>query len=101
MRVNCASHLLATMRVLQPTLVISQGATLSGPLARVFGLVEQHSTTLSTRSVEGRQFLWADLVHPTRNWEWLSRPYLNDVVAPTLQGARHRALALARGQTDS
>jgi hypothetical protein len=83
------------MDVLQPTLVISQGATLAGPLSGRFELVEQHSPNLATCTLNSNAFPWANLYHPTRNWEHLSRAYLAEVVAPTIAEARRRALELA------
>jgi hypothetical protein len=69
-----------TVRLLEPTLVISQGVNLSKPL---------HMAECRMRD---QKFVWADLRHPTFNWDWLSRPYLQNVVGPTLREARRLAL---------
>jgi hypothetical protein len=92
---ECLSHLAATISILQPTLVISQGKTVSPPLRGLFDVEKEHSPTLAACSLNGRRFVWADLFHPTYHWDWLARPYLQQVVEPTLIEARRLALELA------
>lgn len=94
-RTNCLRHLVATIDVLQPTMVISQGARLTSPLTKRFKIVESHSPNLATCELNGGTFIWANLHHPTRHWEHLSRPYLTEVVEPTIIEARTRALGLS------
>jgi hypothetical protein len=94
MRRNCLRHLDATISILQPTLVISQGKTVGPPVRGLVNVQEEHSPTLATCSLNGRRFVWADLYHPTFHWDWLAKPYLRQVVEPTLTEARKRALGL-------
>jgi hypothetical protein len=93
MRSNCTGHKRETVNLLEPTLVISQGENLSKPLRSVFEVVKEHSPTLAECRLGDHSFVWADLRHPTFNLDWLSRPYLKDVVGPTLREARRLALA--------
>ncbi len=92
---NCLPHLVATMDILEPTLVISQGAKLPEHLNREFNTLERHTPNLATCKLNGRVFIWVSLYHPTRNWEWLSREYLHDTVVPAITEGRARALRLA------
>lgn len=92
MRSNCSRHLRAAVEILQPTLVISQGATLIKPLNALFEVGKRHSPTLAEASLGDTPFVWAHLRHPTHNWDWMARPYFTDVVVPTLTEARARAL---------
>jgi len=95
MRSNCSQHLAAAIRILQPTLVISQGATLTKPLSSLFGLHERLSPNLALAAMDSVSFVWADLWHPTYHWDWMARPYFHEVVIPTLTQAREVALARA------
>lgn len=99
MRKNCARHLVATVGKLQPTLVISQGSGLVKTLRGSFGVTHPMSTNLganlATCDLDGNQFIWAALRHPTRNWSTINQPYFRETVVPTLQQARKRALKLA------
>jgi hypothetical protein len=72
--------------------VISQGVNLSKPLHSVFKTIKEHSPNLAECRMGDQKFVWADLRHPTFNWDWLSRPYLQDVVGPTLREPRRLAL---------
>ena len=93
MRSNCSRHMGETVRLLAPTLVVSQGVNLSKPLRSLFEVVTEHSPNLAECRLGDRDFVWADLRHPTRHWDWLSRAYLQEVVGPTLRQARRLALA--------
>lgn len=94
MRANCSRHMLATVEILQPTLVISQGAGLQSPLRTALGVTRVLSPNLYECDLNGNRFIWASLHHPTRNWSALTHPYLHDTVIPTIDQARLRALAL-------
>lgn len=94
MRANCSRHMLATVEILQPTLVISQGAGLQSPLRTALGVTRALSPNLSECELNGHKFIWASLHHPTRNWSALTHPYLHDTVIPTIEQARSRALSL-------
>jgi uracil-DNA glycosylase len=92
MQENCARHFVRAIEILEPTLMVAQGkgtaqwirSTLKDDVAVSANLrsarIGDHSTLLATfshPSAQG-QFNWADL----------SRPYLHDVVTPTIQAAR-------------
>lgn len=94
MRSQCSRHMSETVKILEPTLVISQGVNLSKPLHTVFEVVTEYSPNLAECRLGDHRFIWADLMHPTFHWDWLSRPYLRDVAAPTLREARRLSLAL-------
>ena len=84
--------------ILQPTLVISQGSELVETLRGSFGVTHPMSTdlgwNLATCDLDGNQFIWAALRHPTRNWSTINQPYFRETVVLTLQQARKRALKL-------
>jgi len=65
------------------------------PLGAAFTVRERLTEHLAIAAVGEHTFVWASLHHPTREWSWLSHPYLRDVVVPTLTRARTEALALA------
>ena len=96
MRRNCSKHLEATIRVLEPTLVISQGVRLVKPLSGLFTTVEEHSPVVRTVALQGREFLWVLLHHPSgwsdSNWSRPDAPYLVETVRPAIGLARKLAL---------
>ena len=96
MRRNCSKHLAATIQVLEPTLVISQGAPLVKPLSRLFTTVEEHSPIVRTVALQGRKFLWVLLHHPSSwsdsNWSRPHAPYLRETVVPAIELARSLTL---------
>ena len=91
MRSNCARHLGATVDILEPTLVIAQGVTVSAPFGSLVRLVDQHLPNVATCERGGRAFVWVDLKHPTYLWDWLARPYLHEVVVPAITLGRELA----------
>lgn len=76
---NCATHLQAAIGILQPTLVISQGSGLVETLRGSFDVTHPMSTDLGTNlarcDLEGNQFIWAALQHPTWNWSTINPRY--------------------------
>ena len=96
MRRNCSKHLETTIQVLEPTLVISQGARLVKPLSRLLATVEKHSPAVRTVALQGREFLWVRLHHPASwsvsNWSGPDAPYLVETVRPAIELARKLAL---------
>ena len=88
MRVNCLRNMAASLHLLQPTLVISQGVSLSKPSPA-------GHRTLTVVSSGHPRFVWAELQHPTYHWDWLVRPSVQQIVVPTLTLGRERALELA------
>lgn len=101
MRRNCSRHLAATIDVLEPTLVISQGATVSAPVGSVVNVTDRHSERVATCLVNGRPFVWVDLHHPTRLWSSLGHAYLHEVVAPAITTGRAVARSLVGARTAS
>ena len=102
MRRNCAPHLGATLDVLEPTLVISQGRTVSAPFATLVDVVAEPAPAVRVCERNGRRFVWVDLHHPTYAWSWLSHPYLHRTAAPaiTLGRAVARSIAAPRRHVD-
>jgi len=98
MRANCIEHLAATIAILEPTLVISQGLRKTGKsveseLRRLFKLQTEYSEHVCTAVLDETPFTWVALRHPTHNWDWISRPYFHEVVVPAI--TRGRSLALS------
>jgi hypothetical protein len=85
---NCFEHLAETIRILEPTLVISQGNTLHPTLSRHFTLDHEYSEHVFRASLKGHQFIWAWFYHPTRWWDRRGRPYLRVTVEPEIKRAR-------------
>ncbi len=101
MRKNCAPHLVATIEILQPTLVISQGWGLVDTLWEALGVTEQVDLNLGKCyftycDLNGHQFVWVALYHPTRFWSSPHQTYFTDTVDPAIKEARRRALQRAR-----
>lgn len=101
MRENCIRHLVATITVLQPTLVISQGWSLVDTLWKSLGVTRQvdldlEDCYLTDCDLDGNRFAWVALWHPTRFWSSIKQPYFTETVRPAIKEARTRALTLAR-----
>jgi len=96
MKNNCRPHLLATIRLLEPTLVISQGSAVRPEIARSVAIERRHSNEVCAARLDGRPFAWVALHHPAFHWDWLARPYLN-----TVADAMHRGRALALELADA
>lgn len=94
MRNSCSRHLRETLKILQPTLVISQGAGLDKTLSDTFGITQRVTPSVATCDQDGNRFVWVSLRHPSRgNWSSLKCAYLHEVVVPAI--TKGRALALA------
>lgn len=92
MRANCAEHLVKTIEVLEPTLIISQGKTVEPILREAFECDEQVDDRVWRAKCAGSEFVWVALHHPTRNWESPNRDYFREVVTPAITRARSAAL---------
>lgn len=96
---NCLEHLIQTVRILEPNLCIVQGLPVGNALQAVQTDVKRVSPNLSTGCLGGHETLIAAFTHPSappkvHHWGRLTEvPYLEDVVVPTLQQARHLLLA--------
>lgn len=105
MRKNCARHLQATIDILQPTLIISQGWTLVDTLWESLGVTHQVNLNLdhcylADCNLNGNRFVWVALWHPAHgHWSDIDQPYFNDPVVPAIKAARKRALKLAQPPT--
>ena len=101
MRKSCANHLVETVTILQPTLVISQGWGLVDTLWDSLGVTRQVNLDLGLCylthcELNGHRFVWLALYHPTRFWSSPNQGYFKETVAPAIKEARRRALRLAR-----
>jgi hypothetical protein len=92
MRRNCLEHFRATLRILQPTVVILQGGGVASWTAPVFGIIREHSHFLAEATYDGGRALLCRFSHPSarapNRWgDRLDSPYLIKVVEPTLREA--------------
>jgi hypothetical protein len=93
MKQSCSRHLRATIGILQPTLVISQGAGLGNTLRATLGVTEWNTPYIATCNLDGNRFVWVSLKHPSRgNWHSLECWYLHAVVVPAITQAHELAL---------
>jgi len=101
MRDNCAHHLVETIGILKPTLVISQGWGLVPTLQTNFGNVlpiknNIDRCVLADCDLDGNRFVWVGLWHPTRFWSTINQRYFKETAVPAITVARKRALKLAQ-----
>jgi hypothetical protein len=92
MRDRCAEHFQATLGMLEPTIVVLQGAAVRRWTEDVLVPARTHSPTLYTATVGGHPTLVCAFSHPAahgpQRWgDSLTAPYLTDIVVPTLQAA--------------
>lgn len=94
MRKSCSRHLRETLAILQPTLVISQGAGLDDTLFSALGVTRSIAPNVLACDLNGNQFVWVSLRHPSRgNWSSLKCAYLHDTVVPAITKGRELALS--------
>jgi hypothetical protein len=101
MRANCVRHLVKTVEILEPTLVISQGWGLVDTLWESFGVTHPVDLNvadcyLADCDLNGNRFVWIALKHPTRLWRSINQSYFRETVVPAIKAARKRALKLAQ-----
>lgn len=96
MRANCLPHLMETIRILQPTLLISQGVGVGRELGRALSVQQRLSAQVADVALNGRRFAWVDLRHPSRNWFSPTQPYAVETALPSLRAGRELALEIAR-----
>jgi hypothetical protein len=95
MRDNCLEHFVATLRILEPTLVVLQGRGVDLWTRSVFTRERSYGEHLHRASFEGRKLQLCTFSHPSARgglrWgDSLEAPYLREVVVPTLRKAvRH------------
>jgi len=96
MTANCLPHLAATMRILEPTLCILQSGPARAGIDTLLSQVRVITPSLEHVQFAGVPAYLASFVHPHQqgrnsllNWgRSFSTPYLDEVVAPTIQAAR-------------
>jgi hypothetical protein len=83
----------ATIDILQPTLVISQGTGLDKTLLATLGVTQTVTRNVAACDLNGNRFVWVSLRHPSRgNWHSLKCTYLHEVVVPAIKEGRKLAL---------
>ncbi|MET7966514.1 hypothetical protein [Micromonospora sp. NPDC005305] len=94
---NCASHMAATINILEPTLCIVQGVEVHKALSALMTRRRQLAPHLEQARIAGVDTLVAAFTHPsamrlTDHWGRLtSAPYLYETVVPTIRSA-HRLI---------
>ncbi|MGN9811524.1 hypothetical protein ACTMSW_19480 [Micromonospora sp. BQ11] len=94
---NCAPHMAATIKILQPTLCIVQGVEVYKALTTLMSRRHQLAPHLEQARIAGVDTLIAAFTHPSAmrliaHWGRVtSAPYLYDTVAPTIKTA-HRLI---------
>lgn len=92
---NCASHFTATLRILEPTVVVLQGVKVAQWAHRVLRPTAAITDHLHETHQDDRRILMCSFSHPssrgaTRWGDRIDQPYLEAVVAPTLNEVRSR-----------
>jgi len=92
MRDNCLEHFEATLSILQPTLVVLQGALVARSAEGALPVVRRRGEHSYTSDLNGQLVQVCVFSHPaahgSQRWgNGLDAPYLKQVVVPTLQGA--------------
>lgn len=89
MRTNCRRHLIETVRILQPNLVIVQGGPPASVLADLIRLDDKHIGTLRADGIEAVTCVFT---HPSAwgvdSWSSPKSTYLKHVVLPNIAAAR-------------
>ena len=98
MQRNCARHFRETLRILEPTLVVAQGAGVRSWLKQSFEINALNPAPLEALRIDSQWVPLLGLTHPSAhfpgNWGANDRtPYLLEIVAP--------AVALALGRQDA
>jgi hypothetical protein len=95
---NCRDHLRATIEVLEPVVIQSQGraarVSTHQAVERAVDTIRWLDGEVAEVTVGGASAVWCSLRHPARNWGQLQRAYLREVAAPALKRARYVALRL-------
>ena len=94
---NCLRHLAATVRCLEPNIVVLQGTRIRGSIRPIVTAASTLAPTVERVQVAGVPVLLASFAHPSypgprRNWSWPDWPYFTDVVEPALREARRTLL---------
>lgn len=94
---ECASHLEATIGVLEPTIIHTQGVDTRQVIERMATTIQEHSDEVSTISIGGLTSVLCAASHPAagppRSWSSMKPgSHFAEVVAPSLSLARRVAL---------
>lgn len=94
---ECAGHLEATIGVLEPTIIHTQGVDTLQAIDGMATTIEQHSDEVSTISIDGQSSVLCAASHPAagppRSWSSVKPgSHFVEVVEPALRLARHVAL---------
>lgn len=89
---NCGQHFAATLSILQPTLLIVQGAAVAKGVDQVIPVTRVHGEHLHEARLGEDRMVVCSFSHPSahgsQRWgDRLDAPYLTEVVAPTLRKA--------------
>jgi hypothetical protein len=92
MRHHCLEHFAATLEILQPTLVVTQGTLATHGKTEALPPRRRRGAHLFESQLTGNRVLVATFSHPSahgdKRWgDRLDQPYLTRVVAPTLRRA--------------
>jgi hypothetical protein len=91
MAANCGVHFAGTMSILEPTIVILQGAKVSAWSQETLAPTRHHTDHLYEAELNGSRVLVCTFSHPSahaaQRWASPDAPYVSDVVAPTLKAA--------------
>jgi hypothetical protein len=90
MQRNCLRHFDATIRILEPTLMVLQGEGVQNWIAPVLGLMHDRTEHLAEANIGGNRVLVCRFSHPSARGvlQWgarLDAPYLREIVEPTLR----------------
>ena len=93
---NCQRHFLATLEILQPTIVIIQGVKVWRHSQAALVPKRHVSEHLVESDVGGQRVLVASFTHPSaraeHRWDSTNSAYMTQVVRPTLDAARGIAM---------
>lgn len=102
---ECSVHLRETIRLLEPTVIHTQGRSADtatsthGSLAAIVDQVDWLDDWTATIRVGGVRAVWCSLPHPSagppKAWQWTTSPFYAEAARPAL--LRARALALSTG----
>jgi hypothetical protein len=88
---NCERHFQATLKILEPTIVVIQGIKVWKWSKNVLVPVKKRSENLFECDLAGRRVMVAAFTHPSAwgpdRWDSPQSPYFRDVVRPTLRRA--------------
>jgi hypothetical protein len=92
----CEAHFIATLKILEPTLLVVQGVKVDAHTRGVFQEIRERDEHLYEATLGDRQMLVCAFSHPAAHGplRWgddLSAPYLTKVVVPTIR----RAIAIS------